>query len=325
MSTVDIADRTRLALRAAQLYYVRDQKMETIADSLNMSRSSVSRLLSYARQTGLVDIRIKPPSDGISRLQYLIRTYEGVSAYIIPVAAGMSARDRGLQVARHAGRLLPNMIESAMTVGVAWGTTIAQVARHLHERPLNGVTVVQLNGAAYPENFGIGFAGDILDRFAEAFTARVEPLPVPAFFDDPLTKQAMWRERSVARLLSLQSRLDVVVFGVGDPHSEIPGHVYRAGYLDDADHADLAEQNVVGDIATMFFRQDGTHEGIRLNARSSGPDLAMLRRTPRRVCVVSDPSRIPALRGALKARMITDLIIDEQTARELASTYVQDI
>lgn len=320
---VEIADRTKLALRAAQLYYVRDLKMKTIADSLHMSRSSVSRLLTYARDTGLVDIRIKAPADGISRLQHEIRVHDGVTAYVVPVPSGMSTRERSAQVARHAGRILSAMIEPSSVVGLAWGTTMAGLSRHLSERPLNDVTVVQLNGAAHPENFGIDFAGDILERFAAAFNGRTEPLPVPAFFDDPATRVAMWRERSVARILALHRRMDVAVFGVGAPDSDIPGHVYRGGYLSDADRADLASAEIIGDVATKFLRADGSHAGIALNERSSGPDLDALRRTPRRVCVVGDPSRVAALRGALAAGLITDLIVDEQTAREVASTYVQ--
>lgn len=320
---VEIADRTKLALRAAQLYYLRDLKMKAIADSLHMSRSSVSRLLSYARDTGLVDIRIKHPTDGISRLQHEIRLHDGVTAYIIPASTGMSVRERSAQVARHAGRILSAMVESSSTIGVAWGNTMAALSHHLVDRPLTDVTVVQLNGAAYGENFGLGYVGDILQRFAEAFNAHVEPLPVPAFFDDPLTKTVLWRERSVARILALQQRIDIAVFGVGDPHSTIPGHVYRNGYLSDADREELEAAEVVGDVATVFLRGDGTHAGIRLNERSSGPDLDTLRRAPRRVCVVSDPSRIPALRGALAAGLVTDLIIDEHSAREVASTYVQ--
>jgi len=320
---VEIADRTKLALKAAQLYYVRDLKMKTIADSMHMSRSSVSRLLTYARDTGLVDIRIKAPTDGISRLQHEIRLRDGATAYIVPVSSGMSARDCSLQVARHAGRILSAMIEPSTVVGVAWGTTMAGVSRHLTERALHDVTIVQLNGAAHPENFGIDFAGDILERFAAAFSGRAEPLPVPAFFDDPLTRQAMWRERSVARILALHRRMDVAVFGVGAPQSDIPGHVYRGGYLSDADRADLESAGVVGDIATRFVRADGSHDALALNERSSGPDLEALRRTPRRVCVVGDRSRVPALRGALAAGLITDLIIDEHSAREITSTYVQ--
>lgn len=320
---LELADRTKLALRAAQLYYVRDQKMSTIADTLHMSRSSVSRLLSYARATGLVDIRIKAPKDGISRLQHEIRMHDDVTAYIVPVPSGMSTRERSAQVARHAGRLLPTMIQPSSVVGVAWGVTMAGVSRHLTERPLSDVTIVQLNGAAHPENFGIEFAGNILERFALAFNGRTEPLPVPAFFDHPATREAMWRERSVARIVALHQRMDVAVFGIGAPASDIAGHVYRGGYLTAADLNEIDAADVVGDVATKFLRADGSDAGVALNARSSGPDLAAIRGTPRRVCVVGDPSRIRALRSAIAAGLITDLIIDEHSARELVSTYVQ--
>ena len=46
------------ALTAAHLYYVQDRTMEAIARELGTSRSTVSRLLSHARATGIVDIRI---------------------------------------------------------------------------------------------------------------------------------------------------------------------------------------------------------------------------------------------------------------------------
>ena len=320
----EIADRTKLALKAAQLYYVRDLKMKAIADSMHMSRSSVSRLLTYARDMGLVDIRVKTPSDGISQLQHSIRLHDGVTAYVIPVPSGMQAQERSDRVARHAGRLISAMIEPSSVVGVAWGTTMAKVSRHLVERSTSDVTIVQLNGAAYADDFGIDYVGNILERFAEAFSARVEPLPVPAFFDEASTRDAMWRERSVARVRKLHTRLDAAVFGIGDPDSRIQGHVYRSGYLDERDRAQLVADGAVGDVATVFLRADGTHEGIALNERSSGPDLAALRETPRRICVVNDPGRMKALHAALAAGLITDLVIDEDSARELACTYVQE-
>lgn len=45
----------------------------------------------------------------------------------------------------------------------------------------------------------------------------------------------------------------------------------------------------------------------------------MLRRTPRRICVVSGSSKLTSLCGALSAGMITDLFVDEGTARALIS------
>jgi deoxyribonucleoside regulator len=108
-----------------------------------------------------------------------------------------------------------------------------------------------------------------------------------------------------------------VLFGLGSPTAEVPSHVYTAGYLDQADLRALAEAGVVGDIATVFYRIDGSIDGIPLNERATGPDPRVLRRTPRRICVVSGASKVPALVGALAAGLVTDLYIDTLTARLL--------
>ncbi|GAA1729795.1 ABC transporter permease subunit [Microbacterium paludicola] len=71
------------ALTAAQLYYLQDLTMDAIARELRTSRSSVSRLISHARETGLVDIRIHSPVEKGAALERQIRDRFG----IIPAAA----------------------------------------------------------------------------------------------------------------------------------------------------------------------------------------------------------------------------------------------
>jgi DNA-binding transcriptional regulator LsrR (DeoR family) len=127
----------------------------------------------------------------------------------------------------------------------------------------------------------------------------------------------MWNERSVKRILDLQHRMTMAIFGVGSIHAGIPSHVYSDGYLDEEDLGQLADDQVVGDVATMFFRADGSHRDILLNRRSTGPDLDRLREVRRRICVVSGESKINGLRGALAAGLATDLILDEGSARRL--------
>jgi len=139
--------------------------------------------------------------------------------------------------------------------------------------------------------------------------------PMPAFFDHVDAKDVMWRERSVQNVLDLRRRLDLAVFGVGCLQARVPSHVYTAGYLDAAEVADLIADGVVGDVCTVLLREDGTYADIPLNERATGLNPAELREVPRRICVVADPSRAPAVVGALKAGVATDLVLDEGTAR----------
>jgi deoxyribonucleoside regulator len=129
----------------------------------------------------------------------------------------------------------------------------------------------------------------------------------------------MWRERSVARVLDAQRRADIVLFSIGAIAGEVPSHVYSAGYLDPEDIETLNSEGVVGDVCTVFLRADGTYEDLSLNQRATGPTPAELRRVPRRVCAVAGDSKALPLLAALKAGVITHLVLDEQTATGLVA------
>ena len=85
MVAADQSERTQEALRAAHLYYMQDLTMEAIAHELQTSRSSVSRLLKSARETGLVDIQIKSPLDQATRSAAALHDRFGVVAHVVPV------------------------------------------------------------------------------------------------------------------------------------------------------------------------------------------------------------------------------------------------
>ncbi len=308
------------ALRAAQLYYLQDQTMEAIAQELHTSRSSVSRLLTHARATGLVEIHVKSPLDQTNQLQRDLYERFGVTSHIVPIVGQISDIDRLERVAITAARLLVQFIDSDMIVGIAWGSTISAISRHLVVKETVNTQIVQLNGAGNTQSTGIDYSSEILQRFGAAFGATVQQFPVPAFFDRATTRDAIWEERSTKRIVDLQRRMDVALFGLGSPFAEVPSRVYIGEYLEPADYESLSESGVVGDVATVFYREDGSSDNIPMNDRGSGPALRILRRAARRIGVVSGVSKLPALRGALAAQLITDLITDDGTARALLAS-----
>ncbi len=301
------------------MYYLQDLTMDAIARELRTSRSTVSRLLSSARDTGLVQIQIRSPLDTAPQLERLIREQYNVDVHVVPVLDTLNEAETLDRVAMQAARTIGPLVDSNAIIGVAWGATISAVSRHLTRKITHDSIVVQLNGAGNMQTTGITYASDIMRRFGIAYGARVEQFPVPAFFDHASTKTAMWKERSVRRVLDLQDRMSIAIFGVGSVDSSYPSHVYAGGYLDEDDLKLLAGSDVVGDVATVFFRADGSSDGITLNERSTGPSHEQLRQVRRRICVVSGASKIDGLRGALAARLATELIVDEATARRLVS------
>jgi DNA-binding transcriptional regulator LsrR (DeoR family) len=303
---------------AALRYYIHDETMEAIARHLCISRSSVSRLLAKAREDGLVRITLADHAGSRSATANTIARRFGVKVHVATVGDSLPMSARFDRVSRMAAALFKESVTDGQLIGVAWGVTLSNIVQRLDRRPLRDATIVQMNGGANSESTGAPHVGAILEGLGQAFDARIVHFPVPAFFDYAETRQAMWRERSVRRVRDMQQRLDIAIFGVGSLHGKVPSHVYTAGYLDAADIAQLVREGAVGDVCTVLLREDGTYADISYNERATGLAPDELSRVPKRICVVADPARAPAVVGALRAGVVTDLVCDDVTAQAVA-------
>jgi deoxyribonucleoside regulator len=314
-----------LAVKVARLYYYQSFTTERIAQELGLSRPKVSRLLTHARQAGLIEIRVHDPESQPQELERQIQErfhISGVKVVTVPIN---SSEDEWLKrVAIFTAKYLNSLINSEMVVGLAWGTTVDAISRHLTTKRCMHVDIVQLNGSGNVYGINNFYIGDIYTRFALNYGGRAHLFPVPAFFDYRESKQSLWRERSIHRLLALYDRADLLVYSIGSAAVRVPSYVHAGGFLEPKDLEELEREGVIGDIATVFFRFDGTYDNIPLNARASGPDLSLFKRTKHALCVVSGLGKAPGLRAALRGGLMSELIVDEPTARALLWPEGQD-
>jgi len=298
-------------------YYVQEETMEAIARHLQLSRSSVSRLLAEARHTGMVRITVEAPQGSSSPVARSVAAIFGVNVHLVTVGESASIATRFERVSKLAAALLRDSVNDGDLIGVAWGVTLSNIVPFIEKRPLHDATIVQMNGGTNIHDTSARHVAAILQSLSQSFDARIVQFPVPAFFDYAETKEAMWRERSVKLVLNLQDKLNIAIFGIGSVDARVPSYVYTAGFLDEEEMGLIREQGIVGDVCTVLFREDGTYEDIDLNQRASGLTPAELQQIPKRIGVIADPSRARALLGALRAKTITDLVCDDTTARAL--------
>lgn len=309
-------DTAALAVRVARLYYFQDMTTAAIAEEMGTSRATVSRLLTHAKENGLVEIRINDPSEQSRTLEQAIRERYGLGVIqVVPVVDTASEADRLQRVAAHAAAYVSTLVLPSSVLGLAWGTTVAAIAQCLVPRQVRDVDVVQLNGSGTGLDIVNTFGESLVSRFAQNYGARAHTFPVPAFFDYAQTREALWRERSIQSIRTLQEGASIILFSIGV--KETGSHVHTGGYLSRQDVQGLQREGVVGDIATVFFRGDGSWRDVPLNARSSGPDLDRFRRAKHSICVVSGKGKVPGVRAALRGGFINELVIDEPSARLL--------
>lgn len=306
------------ALKVARMYYHLNLTTTEIAAQLRISRPAVSRLLTWARDNGLVEFRILDHSQmQLSLEQELEERFSIREVKVVPCHPDASTTEQLAAVTAFAANYLNSLVAASTNIAIAWGATTSQIAASLTPKPQPGINVVQLTGSGNNNGgHGITDAARIIAQFARNYHGNGHLLPIPAYFDDPATKDAMYRERVVKRARELASKADIVLFSIGTPDAN--SYIYRAGYVEDSELSSLRADGVVGDIATVFFRADGSYRDIGMNRRSTGPELASLGNHPYSICVVAGSNKLEALLGALRGRFMNTLVIDEGTARRLA-------
>jgi DNA-binding transcriptional regulator LsrR (DeoR family) len=315
---VSAGSRAAGVLRAAEMYYIEQMTMDAIAEALGCSRATVSRMIGEARTSGLVEITVHRHRRAAATLERLIAERYEVDVTVVAPPENANDTDRLRHATAQAGTVLRANLAPDLSIAVAWGASVATLARSLSPGVVPGLQLIQMSGAGNTFSSGTEYAAGTLGRFGAAFGARVHHFPVPAFFDTAAAREALWNERSVQRVLRLQERANLAVFSVSALDARIPGHLYRAGYLQRDDLRQLLDRGVVGELGTVFLRADGSSDSIPLNARSSGLPIETLKRIRRRLCVAVGPAKAPIIKAALLAGAITDLVVDDAAAELLA-------
>lgn len=301
-----------LALDAAKLYYVTGLGQAQVAKELGISRPTVSKLLSHARDKGFVTISLNDPREVAGGyVEKLCARYGLVDVRVVQ----SPAMGRGLtgELGNAGAALLEEVVKDGMTVGVSWGDTMLAVSEHLRTLPLVDVKVVQLKGG---HSHTARNTNDMvtLTRFSRALNAEMMMLPLPVILDSKEAKELVVKDWHIASMLDLGAHCDVAVFTVGAVKPE--SLLLNLGYLSPSEQARLME-HAVGDVCSRFYDAQGEVADPDIDARTVGISLADLKKRPVRVLVAGGLEKAPAIEAALRTGVATHVVIDHATAQRV--------
>lgn len=306
--------REQLMIQVAKRYYQLDMTMSDLADELGLTRWQASKLLTEARDTGLVRIEIVPHAPRLPSLESRLQVRYGLKeAVVVPFHSG---EDDALMldgVARAAGQFIAGLGRVPL-IGVSWGRTMSAVARRLPPFWNEGVDVVLLNGAMNIRASAEG-TNNVAELFARSANGTATLLPVPAIFGHAATRIALEQDPTIAAVLDLGRRAPVICFGIGaiSPDSVL----VKSGYLSPGEAEVLAARGAVGDILSRYIDANGEVVDRELNDRTIGLDLAACRNREISIGVATGRAKHAAILACLRAQYMNVLVTDEQTARFL--------
>lgn len=313
-------ERLRLLADVAELYYLNGKDQAEIARLVGVTRSMVSRLLSEARQRGIVSIEIYRPIQTHPGLQATLIQKFGLSSVQVIVSKGDSRQRLLSDLGRAAAQYLTPFLLPDKIIALAWGTSISATVNAIEPKPTPGIKVVQLVGAMGARN--VEYDGHALvQRLAEKLQGEGYFIHAPFLCQSPEVAQAVMGTQSVQQTIALGRRADVALLGVGSTRLEYSSF-YLAGYVPQEELEQLQQAGAVGDIAGIHFDREGNFVCDAFYQRLVTIRREDLLRIPERIGVAGGPGKGLAILGALRGRLINHLITDVQAAQEALALCV---
>jgi deoxyribonucleoside regulator len=303
-------DTELLMVRIAELYYDEDKTQDEIGALLSVTRWKVGRLLTQARERGIVRIEIMHPRARRLGSERELRERFGLrDAVVVP-----DSEDALSRVAQAAADYLTTLRPVPRTLGVSWGRTLDNVADHLPIGWATGVSVVQINGGV-SLNRRPGTASTTAAEIAHKGGGQATLLPSPAILEHLETARAIAADRTVAAVLARAATANAYLYsaGVADSSSVL----VDSGYLSPRDVTELVRKGAVGDVVGRYIDANGNPVDPSLDERTVGLGLDQLRNAQTAIFVVAGEAKHDIARAVVTSKLCSIIVTDESTAAAL--------
>ena len=316
-----------LIVRAAWLYYVAGLNQEETATRLGLHRTRVTRLLSEARERGVVSVTIEHAAARDLVLEQAIADRYGLEFCIATPPVGFASASSDATVADAQGLIARRAVGSAgasflkgqlgkgaVTIGVSWGRTIEQVALQLSGVRNPDATFVSLMGSLTRNSASNPF--EVVQALAARTGGEGHFLPVPFIADTVSDREVLMSQRSVAEALALARSADLFLISVGELTSD--AILLRQQMLTERELAGIRRLGGVADSLGQFFDRDGRLIEHEVSRRTLALEIAHLR--DRRVVLLgAGLQKVEAMHAMLSTGLVSALIIDGDAAALLGS------
>ena len=302
-----ISDEKILMSEAATLYYEKKLTQQEIADLMQLSRQTVSRLLNDAVKENIVEIKIHNPLKDCEALSKHICEKFGISDCVICGVNSKNDSVRRLMTVKAAVEYIEPIINKGnLKIAVSWGRTIQELIATMPEMNTKGNTVFPLFGATDNENSY--FSSNELARcMSDKIGANVKYAWFPYIADNNEDCELIKKLSYYNKIQNLWNTADIAIMGIGNTDVlEIFGKTF--GYS-------KKRSKVIGDIATHFFTEAG--EFVDLYENTLCASAENVKNTKLTVAIACGNNKSEAIAGALKTGLVDTLITDEYTAKQV--------
>ncbi len=300
-------DEKVLMSEVALLYYEKKYTQQEIAELMNLSRQTVSKLLNDALKENIVEIVIHNPKKECEDLQNEICKEFSIKKCIVTSVSSEKETLRHTMTVKAAAEYITSIIKKGnRKIALSWGRTIQDLINVLPEIATDGNVVFPLFGATDNENSYFS-SNELARSMADKVGAEVKFAWFPYLPDSNEDAKLLKNLSYYKKIRDLWNNADIAVLGIGNTKIlDIFGKTF--GYSE-------KHSQVTGDVATHFFNDKG--EFINLYENTLCASAENIKNAKESIAVACGDDKALAISGALCTKVIDTLITDEYTARKI--------
>lgn len=313
---------TFIILKAAYLYYIKDIPQNEIAEMLNISITTVSRLIKKAKEEKIVEFVIRDPYIDCIRLEQELQETFGLKDVIIAptprtVENNTSNCDNIKKlVALEGARYLQRIIKENDILGITWGSHMYYLINYLNPCQKVDASFVTLHGSIACCDNELDVR-TLVSRMAKAFSGKKYYLLTEGLMSNKNIANSIKKEKNIQNVFKMFDNIDISINGIGSYYPTLSSVLAKKEYLNQPEVEDLQSKNVVGDVALRFFDMNGNECKTDLIDRTISIDFDKFKKIKTKITISSGKGKAFSVWSALKGNLIDVLITDYELGNSI--------
>lgn len=310
-----ISEDRRKMLKIVTMYYEQGLTQAVIAKKMDISRPVVSKILQQAKEDGIVSISIKDESAYTIELGLRLEKKYQLKDVLVTSVNEQSQPDL-LQrdVSRTAAGYLKNQLKSGMSIGLSWGTTLADMIDEMPYCSFPTINVCPLVGGVSSEHLYFD-TNHLAFRLAKKLNSRCQYFYAPALAESVTLADVLNDSKLVGEAITKAENVDFAVIGVGNPNESSTWK--KLGYLDKKELQIINETAVKGDAVASLFDKNGQTVNNEISKRMLGVKVEDLSSIPNVMIIACGREKAESIKPLLLGNCCTVLVIDQAIAEAL--------
>lgn len=305
-----------LAIRASLLYYEENKSQDEIASLLGISRSYISQLLSYARDTDIVKIEVLVDEFGLrmirKEVEWCSRWPSLKQAFIMK---SDNAKFTERQIGKFAAPYVTELIKNADVIGIGLGTAVMGLLENLSLEELNNGAekqVIQIMGGLSSEIISGAHPNELVSVLSTKLNSEYHYLNCPAGVENEVLRDALVREPSIRKVIDKWDEADLAIMGIGPADER--STLLKA--FSPKMKKIVRESDACGEININFFDANGQYIPL-LEDNRIAMGLDQIQKVKTKVIIGYGEHKVRPILAALRAGLVDILITDSLTIDQI--------